>query len=105
MILERPAPVGVKKHVKRSGTVVEIPLYDGKELAAWRAARSVQQQEMADRMRVGQSLLSYYESGKPELQETQAIEMMDAVDFLADQRDRMTEEGLAKLEAIRAARK
>jgi transcriptional regulator with XRE-family HTH domain len=108
--LARPTPVGTKDHKKPGwagkGKVVSIVVYDGREVAAYRAARGVTQDAVAQRLHVAQSLVARYESGKPgvDLQEKQAVAMLDAIDFLAAKRERMRAEGLAELEAIRFAR-
>ena len=97
---DRPSPVGVtQKH--------GYPFYDPTEIAAYRRSRSVYQSAVADRLHVSQSLISKFESVTRgfDLTEKTVLPMLDAIDFLAAKREKMAADGLAELEAIRAARK
>ena len=76
-----------------------FPAYDGREIAAWRAALGVTPQEVADRLRVSRIRVVKME-GSPALDANQAFRIIQAVDFYVRRRERLVAKGLADLERI-----
>ena len=91
----RPTPIGANLR--------GITIYSGEELSAYRLLNGVRQGDVASRIGCAGQLIDYYESGTTELQENQARQMMDAVDWAVGDRDRLVAKG-EKLLAELAAR-
>jgi predicted transcriptional regulator len=91
----RPAPIGEVRHGR---------YYDNAEVAAYRMAHGVSQDELARTLKKQQSYVSSYENAKlPEIiQAKTVVEILDAVDMIAKRRGAMVEDGFARLAAIRA---
>jgi len=93
--IERPTPIGKDKH--------GIDVYDGRAIAAYRMTNALTMEQVADRARWSKSLQEHYEVNGCEVQEDEAVVMLDAIDFLAAKRARMIADGYALFASLKDA--
>lgn len=79
-------------------------MYEGAELAAWRASQGVTQEEVAARIHTYKPNVSRWES-QQWVGEDAAHRLLGAIEFYAAMRRRMIADGTARLDDIRAERR
>ncbi len=87
----RPGPIG-----RNTGDNFDV--FAGEQIAVYRLLNGITQQAVADNLRVAQSWLTTYESGRASVAvpEKQALQILDAVDYLVGRRERVIAEGRAR---------